>query len=51
MKGSRVEFIEEARKEYKELLAKGWGKLINSIVFLKKWLIFVIYLKYEMIKK
>ena len=27
MKGSRVESIEEARKGYKELLAKGWGNL------------------------
>ena len=26
MKGSRVESIEEARKEYKELLEEGWGK-------------------------
>ena len=26
MKGSRVESIEEARKEYKELLVEGWGK-------------------------
>jgi hypothetical protein len=26
MKDSRVESIEEARKEYQELLVKGWGK-------------------------
>ena len=26
MKGSRVESIEDARKEYKELLEKGWKK-------------------------
>ena len=26
MKGSRVETIENARKEYKELLEKGWKK-------------------------
>ena len=26
MKGSRVEYIEEARKEYKKLLEEGWGK-------------------------
>ena len=26
MKGSRVESIEEARKEYKKLLEQGWGK-------------------------
>ena len=26
MKGSRVEFIEDARKEYKELLEEGWKK-------------------------
>ena len=26
IKGSRVESIEEARKEYKELLEEGWGK-------------------------
>ena len=37
MKGSRVESIEEARNENKKLLEEGWGKLIDSIVFLKKW--------------
>ena len=26
MKGSRVETIEDARKEYEKLLAEGWGK-------------------------
>ena len=26
MKGSRVETIEDARKEYKQLLEKGWSK-------------------------
>ena len=28
MKGSRVETIEEARKEYKKLLEEGWRKTI-----------------------
>ena len=28
MKGSRVETIEEARKEYKQLLEEGWKKTI-----------------------
>ena len=38
MKDSRVESIEEARKEYKKLLKEGWGKTyrFNSF-FLKKW--------------
>ena len=27
MKGSRVESIEDARKEYKELLEEGWKKI------------------------
>ena len=36
MKGSRVESIQEARKEYKKLLEKGWAKLIDSTVFFKK---------------
>ena len=36
IKGSRVESIEEARNEYKKLLEEGWGKLIDSIVFLQK---------------
>ena len=36
MKGSRVESIEEARKEYKKLLEEGWEKLIGSTFFIKK---------------
>ena len=36
MKGSRVESIEDARKEYKKLLEEGWKKLIDSTVFYKK---------------
>ena len=38
MKGSRVESIEEARKEHKKLLEEGWGKTcrFNSF-FKKKW--------------
>ena len=39
MKGSRVESIEEARKEYKKLLEEGLEKLIDSIVILKKMVI------------
>ena len=37
MKGSRVESIEEARKEYKKLLKEGWGKnlSIQQFFFLK----------------
>jgi len=37
IKGSRVESIEEARKEYKKLLEEGWEKTyrLNSF-FLKK---------------
>ena len=35
IKGSRVESIEEARKEYKKLLEEGWKKLIDS-TFKKK---------------
>ena len=38
MKCSRVESIEEARKEYKKLLEEGWKKLIDSIVFFKNWI-------------
>ena len=37
MKGSRVESIEEAINEYKNYQSKGGKKLIDSIVFLKKW--------------
>ncbi len=33
MKGSKVESIEEARKEHKKLLEEGWKKYIDSIVF------------------
>ena len=34
MKGSRVETIEEARKEYKKLLEEGWRKTsIYNIYF------------------
>ena len=38
MKGSRVQSIEVARKEYKKLLEEGWEKTyrFNSF-FLKKW--------------
>jgi len=36
MKGSRVESIEEARKEYKKLLEEGWKKLIDSTAFFEK---------------
>jgi len=38
MKGSWVESIEKARKEYKKLLKEGWEKAyrFNSI-FKKKW--------------
>jgi len=32
MKGTRVESIDEARKEYKRLLEEGWKKLIDSTV-------------------
>ena len=30
MKGSRVETIEAARKEYAELLKEGWKKTVSS---------------------
>ena len=36
MKGSRVESIEEARKEYKKLLEEGCEKLMDSTVIKKK---------------
>ena len=36
MKGSRVESIEEARKEYKKLLEEGWGKTYRFNSFFKK---------------
>ena len=32
MKGSRVETIEEARKEYKQLLEEGWKKTIEKVL-------------------
>ena len=37
MKGSRVETIEAARKEYKKLLDEGWKKtyLIKSYIYVK----------------
>ena len=35
MKGSMVESIEEARKEYRKLLEEEWKKLIDLTVFLK----------------
>tara|TARA_A100001388_G_scaffold170724_1_gene127609 strand:- start:259 stop:372 length:114 start_codon:yes stop_codon:yes gene_type:complete len=37
MKGSMVESIEEARKQYRKLLEEEWKKLIDLTVFLKKW--------------
>ena len=33
MKGSRVESIEEARKEYKKLLEEGWEKTYRFNIF------------------
>jgi hypothetical protein len=36
MKGSRVESIEEARKEYKKLLDEGWEKTYRFNFFYKK---------------
>ena len=35
MKGSRVESIKEARKEYKKLLEEGWEKTYRFNIFLK----------------
>ena len=35
MKGSRVESIEEARKEYKKLLEEGWRKTYRFNSFFK----------------
>ena len=37
MKGSRVESIEESRKEYKKLLEEGWEKTYRFNIFLIKW--------------
>ena len=40
MKGSRVETIENARKEYKQLIEEGWKKTsILKIIFNDKSLI------------
>ena len=36
MKDSRVESIEEARKEYKKLLEEGWEKTYRFNFFIKK---------------
>ena len=36
MKGSRVESIEEARKEYKKPLEEGWGKTYRFNSFFKR---------------
>ena len=36
MKGSRVEYIEEARNEYKKLLEVGWEKTYRFNSFFKK---------------
>ena len=36
LKGSRVESIEEARKEYKKLLEEGWKKTYRFSSFFKK---------------
>ena len=36
MKGSRVESIEEARKEYKKLLEEGWKKTYRFNSFKKR---------------
>ena len=36
MKGSRVEFIEEARNEHKKLLEQGWGKTYRFNSFFLK---------------
>ena len=38
MKGSRIESVKEARKEYKKLLKEGWEKTYRFNSFLeKKW--------------
>jgi len=38
IKGSRVESIKEARKEYKKLLEEGWEKNLSiQQFFFKKW--------------
>ena len=50
MKGSRVESIEEARKEYKKLLEEGWEKTYRFNSFFKKNSEWVLYLKFDIIK-
>ena len=50
MKGSRVESIEEARKEYKKLLEEGWEKTYRFNFFIKKNGKQVLYLKFDIIK-
>ncbi len=49
-KGSRVKFIEEARKEYKKLLEEGWKTTYRFNSFLKKNGEQVLYLKFDIIK-
>ena len=49
MKGSRVESIAEARKEYKKLLEEGWKKTYRFNSF-KKNGEQVLYLKFDIIK-
>ena len=50
MKGSRVESIEEARKEYKKLLEEGWEKTYSfNFLLLKKNGKYVLYLKFDII--
>ena len=34
MKGSRVETIEAARKEYKQLLEEGWKKTVFLVILI-----------------
>ena len=50
MKGSRVESIEEARKEYKKLLEEGWEKTYRFNSFFLKNGEQVLYLKFDIIK-
>ena len=50
MKGSRVESIEEARNEYKNLLEEGWKKTYKFNNFFKKNGEQVLYLKFDIIK-
>ena len=37
IKGSRVEFMAEARKEFKKLLEEGWQITYRFNSFFKKW--------------